>query len=1614
MKKSFKWILTTVFVSLISFALSACKNEKFNVTLNVNQEHGEVSGAGAYAEGDLVTITAVANSGYEFLGWFEEGQAIAVSTVLAYTFKMPAKDVTYEAKFDDVYVDAVLDSAKTALKISGVGSIASNDFVVNESMVESYQGKDYTISISWVSSNTDVISLNGLNASVLRPAFGLSDENVTLTATLSLNGKSTTKDFTLLVMAQEETVESAFARIADLLENQMAGKGLDNVTENLSLPSLIDIATITWTSKDLNHLTHEGVIIKPINGEGDATVILTASIIVGGATKDVNFTVIVKEGAAPIDELKVEEAIKYLSIPTKDVISNLDLALTGYFGTTITWESSNEAVIATNGKVTRQKASGVGFTQVLLTATVSYPNQVSLSKVFIVEVLELEPANDTEKIMVAYHNLAINLINVSSTELTFQSAGIYEVVFTYDTTTKGLSFDKNVLTITRGEEDYFANVTVSGSLNGVTECFEVYFVVKSTSKGDGSLENPFVVTSIVDLEKVGTELDGWSLESHYALYSDIDMSLEYGEGKKAFTPIGNGVSPFKGSFEGNGFTIYGLYVDTSLDTANSSRAGLFGQISGGRISNLTIEDATVYGYQKVGGLVGAIYDGSIFNSHIVNSHVEAKFIGDAQTGNLIGYVDSTEGEASSFIGRVYIDRVSATNGYTYGQFHVGGLIGRVINRSTNYDAEPYYLFITNAYSSGVVEGERRVGGLIGSFSGYLENAVSTVTIKPSLFVANNYGTNAGLIGAIEPLNASPGTSYINSVIMAGDITKFIEVKTGRTASLISDVNTHTINEVVVNVPIITKTYISIEPYTKNGNLDYSNGVAGTQTLISNLQSLSWLSSNMNFDFDNVWDCDGDYPKLKSDKTTSLIVSSVNSALRIPTLIGDSVNLITNTNIDGIVVSWSTTSTNVDVTTGDVIRPAFGQGNLEEQLLTATYTYKGETYILNYVFTILETDPTTEEKNTVVETEISTALGSLVDPISKDLLLLDKITYGEITWTVNEGPITTAGAITRPSSGQPDAPFSITASVVIDGITKSFTYEGTILAERLGVYSTNAAKDSILLEGTADVDIELPITYTYNGTEGADIVSITWSVKSGNSVTVNEGVGVVSRPAYADGDETVILTATFTSTTGYILTSDYTVVVSKQNPTSNDLYIEAEGMIKDSFSNVLSSNVTLPTLQPGVSVNYIITAGDLYLQLKEDIIEIIAKPSLTEGRQPYTITVDLSATASDEGSTTVSDTFTITGEIEMNFGNGTSENPFKIATVADFISGGRGQTSWVSGKYYELLSDIDFSADYNALNGKSVPQITVETTLNGNGFTIYNFYQVQTVQYTGMFKSDKFAIFNINFDSAYVKGTNSVGLLSGRVRSVTAHDIKVTNSTIISTTVGDSWVGGLIGQIDTRGGAHSGEIYNIYIEADVSGEYHAGLFLGNFRHNEAARYSIHDIELHGTLTAKRRVGSFIGAFEFNAQAYTTDIEGENLKAYNIVSYGIVLPSSSSNTSALVGGLIGNLELGNKDVNYSFSNMVYYGNIDSALFTAGYVASAFGKTTDARVYAMCDLSTIYVNQTPFMFNALVEVVGESVGGIQLDPANIGDVTWYNANLASFSSTLWDVTETGLVLK
>ncbi len=222
-----------------------------------------------------------------------------------------------------------------------------------------------------------------------------------------------------------------------------------------------------------------------------------------------------------------------------------------------------------------------------------------------------------------------------------------------------------------------------------------------SGSGFGTEEYPYVITDVYQLQQMQDDLD-----AYYILDADIDASdtanWNDGEGFKPVGPWAEGdTGYFKGTLDGKGYSIDGLYINRIEDDAQ----GLFAVLSGATIKNVNLTNATVSGNVYVGTLAGAAGRESVITRCWATGTVTLKpGSRDSKSGGLIGSVSSGS----------RIDQcASGVNVKAGKRIQVGGLIGYLVGR--NYVP---VTVLTNSYSYGTVTGSGwKQGNLLGDADG---------------------------------------------------------------------------------------------------------------------------------------------------------------------------------------------------------------------------------------------------------------------------------------------------------------------------------------------------------------------------------------------------------------------------------------------------------------------------------------------------------------------------------------------------------------------------------------------------------------------------------------------------------------------------------------------------------------------------------------------------------------------------------------------------------------------------------------------------------------------------------------------------------------------------------
>lgn len=145
-------------------------------------------------------------------------------------------------------------------------------------------------------------------------------------------------------------------------------------------------------------------------------------------------------------------------------------------------------------------------------------------------------------------------------------------------------------------------------------------IAEKFAGGTGTESDPYQISNGAELAYLAQQVNSEKIDSEdtfITLTNNIDLN------NKAWTPIGNSDSVFAGTFDGNGHTISGLYINItgSYSTAKKARLyqGLFGCVEDGTVQNLIVTGSVTIGNEKsvnvsyIGGIVGINDGGKVQN-----------------------------------------------------------------------------------------------------------------------------------------------------------------------------------------------------------------------------------------------------------------------------------------------------------------------------------------------------------------------------------------------------------------------------------------------------------------------------------------------------------------------------------------------------------------------------------------------------------------------------------------------------------------------------------------------------------------------------------------------------------------------------------------------------------------------------------------------------------------------------------------------------------------------------------------------------------------------------------------------------------------------------------------
>lgn len=244
--------------------------------------------------------------------------------------------------------------------------------------------------------------------------------------------------------------------------------------------------------------------------------------------------------------------------------------------------------------------------------------------------------------------------------------------------------------------------------------------------GSGTEADPYLVKTASDLYDIRN-----APSAYYKLNNDIDLTswINASYPDQGWVPICSATA-FSGSFDGNGYTISGLYINRTTEYN-----GLFAKAEGATLKNIHVK-CNVTGANYTGAIVG-----QATNVSITDAFVEGNVSGGRNTGGIAGYCSALS-----------LTRC-AVEGNVSGKGQVGGLVG-YYTQNTSYSGTFQYCYVKGDVTSNNAN-DGYAGGLIGRDESYY---YSSSTKWARLNVYDCYYD-----GNVAALYTSTNSSYAESV-----------------------------------------------------------------------------------------------------------------------------------------------------------------------------------------------------------------------------------------------------------------------------------------------------------------------------------------------------------------------------------------------------------------------------------------------------------------------------------------------------------------------------------------------------------------------------------------------------------------------------------------------------------------------------------------------------------------------------------------------------------------------------------------------------------------------------------------------------------------------------------
>jgi hypothetical protein len=257
--------------------------------------------------------------------------------------------------------------------------------------------------------------------------------------------------------------------------------------------------------------------------------------------------------------------------------------------------------------------------------------------------------------------------------------------------------------------------------------------------------DPYIICNAHQLVDLAYENSSSSVYDFIALGKNIDYAAD---GYASTISIGENGMPFKGNFDGRGFTIYNLYQNNTA----GSHMGLFGKTDGAVLKNIRFSNLYVGGSSYLGALVGEAIDTNVENISVSSDSIVSGLNitgATANIGGVIGYAGGT----GSIIQNItsHADVTVLEGSASLNEPNIGGLVGICVNCALSDSIMTGDITAVNTTSRLL-----NIGGAVGLV--YEGGLLFRIRVSIDNINLSNSGTSglyshvAGLVGSVYTTN----------------------------------------------------------------------------------------------------------------------------------------------------------------------------------------------------------------------------------------------------------------------------------------------------------------------------------------------------------------------------------------------------------------------------------------------------------------------------------------------------------------------------------------------------------------------------------------------------------------------------------------------------------------------------------------------------------------------------------------------------------------------------------------------------------------------------------------------------------------------------------------------